>query len=69
MRGRCNNCSYFNKVDEDGGECRRYPPIVVCGPYDVHKGPITPPRLSYELRTEFPDVQLDQWCGEFKQND
>lgn len=47
----CGNCEWF---DEDEKECHRFPPIVV---FDSgEKG----------AATEFPDVDEDDYCGEWK---
>lgn len=51
----CATCQYY-----DSGGCRRYPPISV-GYEDVAQ------TLSL-IDTVFPQVNINDWCGEYRQS-
>ena len=58
----CKDCAYYSISVKGGmfkaeqGDCRRFPPTIVQ----------TEDSRSYELRSIFPVVLPDEWCGEFK---
>ena len=49
----CKNCRYFNDASPsiEFGNCQRYPPVLENG---------------LQLRYDFPIVQTEMWCGEWK---
>jgi len=52
---RCETCRYFyEEKANEVSECRRYPPRPVADPED-----------SGLLSAFWPDVEQDQWCGEW----
>lgn len=59
---RCKDCAYYSVAVKGGlfkaeqGDCRRFPPTV------VH----TENATTYELKSTFPGVAPDEWCGEFR---
>ena len=56
MKENCHFCAFYNKTDEDKGECRKNPPTVVFNQKLFH---------IYEI-TVFPKVQRNDWCGAHK---
>jgi hypothetical protein len=48
---KCSNCAYFRAVEEEGGNCHRYPPIWITTPEGCG--------------SDFPTVAEDDFCGEF----
>lgn len=56
MKNTCENCAYSHKDDELGMLfCRRNPPQVI-----AHKDYVD------GICGIFPNVDADDWCGEFK---
>lgn len=58
----CKNCYFYLQVDEQKGECRRYPPQI------VPPTSYTPPG-DWESIGNWPVVYTYMWCGEFKNRD
>ncbi len=54
---KCNTCQWY---ESDRGLCRRYPPTVVEGS-NGDLNDITSSTYFY-----WPQVQPDEWCGEYK---
>jgi len=58
----CKDCTYYSVSVKGGmfksekGDCRRYPPTIVQ----------TEDSTAYELKSIFPVVLPDEWCGEFR---
>lgn len=52
MMKKCSECKFFVKEYGDYGQCRRFPP--------------TNPSIS-KYGYNFPIVDKDSWCGEFKE--
>lgn len=48
----CIDCKYFNQMGQVFGLCHRYPPQV----YADHQ---------FEQCWVFPEVNTEDWCGEF----
>jgi hypothetical protein len=59
MKEKCKDCEFFKYYDGLVGECVRYPPMILC-----HPNPDD--RLLNPFATEFPEVDENMWCGEFK---
>lgn len=57
----CMFCCYFNRTADEGGECRISPPKFV----------IIPGKLAgqQEVRSIFPPVAQNMWCGEGVSNE
>lgn len=54
---RCENCKFSHPVHGDQHpECRRMPPMIQA----------VPSQRGLMNVTNFPRVQPDQWCGEFR---
>jgi hypothetical protein len=52
---RCKSCRFVRAWDSKvRGDCRRFPPTVVV--------------LSSDIRTVYPTVDLNGWCGEYRQS-
>lgn len=49
---RCERCVHFMAVDENRGQCRRYPPTL----------------LTFADMAMFVDVGRNAWCGEFQKH-
>jgi hypothetical protein len=58
---RCENCFYFVRANESGGECRKNPPKMQVLPRAPMAG--MQPQLSVERVPVF--VPNDYWCGEY----
>jgi hypothetical protein len=63
----CKICLYFQPASLEGsnGFCHRYPPVflrynVFSDPDEDRFNPVT------DTGTFFPEVENDQWCGEFR---
>ena len=55
----CGTCVFlFKSDDQEGGECRRYPPIPVV---EVQAG------SSDGWTIVWPDMNDDEWCGEYEE--
>ncbi len=52
---KCGNCKFF-LGDLEPGQCVRYPPVMVSSTYSSDRG----------VRTAFPQIHRDKWCGEWK---
>jgi hypothetical protein len=48
----CGACVFFSSPGKTWGSCRRNPPVVVTG---IHA-----------VESQWPEVQVTEWCGEFK---
>ena len=55
----CKVCRFFNKKNEYGGQCRRFPPVVFLEPVDNQSNQV------FFANTAQPWVN-DDWCGEFR---
>lgn len=57
---RCFDCKFFDKINNKVGLCKRYPPTVWGNP---------PSRddPNFSMQVNFPMVDADEWCGEFKE--
>ena len=55
----CSTCRFFEPESET---CRRRPPVVVGGSWGF--GSAAFGFLMRSSGTEWPDVSLDDWCGE-----
>lgn len=54
MGKACKNCEFYDEINpEEDGYCCYNPPIVITGEHG-------------SLRTTFPIVSEDQWCGKYK---
>jgi len=71
MIERCDECRFWNLIlrrtstsdelmhkDDWIGECRRYPPLKVSEPI--------PEAEYHDGEFDFPRVEAEKWCGEFK---
>jgi hypothetical protein len=56
QKGTCGNCRFWLLHENQQGECRRNPPVVVN--VDTEEGAGT--------ATIFPDTAHDTWCGEHR---
>lgn len=55
MKETCATCRW-----NDGGLCRRMPPVMVPSPTD-NQSPIT-----YVPAPSWPHIDLTDWCGEYR---
>ncbi len=63
----CGNCVYWHDGEEDWGECRINPPVVV--PVQLwcagrHENDAWELKIAAETR--FPNTDELEWCGRFK---
>lgn len=56
---KCKDCFFFEDRGDKDGFCHRYPPQVTSS-FDTH---------NCRYRFEFPIVNEETWCGEFKEKD
>jgi hypothetical protein len=49
----CESCVFYRGVEEQAGECRRYPPTAWLSPSG--------------LTVMGPPVRADGWCGEWRE--
>ena len=59
MKNYCQFCTFYNKLDEGAGECRRKPPVIVA------KSKL----FSIHAISLFPKVKRNEWCGEHKERE
>lgn len=66
----CEGClfgSFWSPDRWTGGSCRRYPPRTVTWTSQATRdGYPVPGEIRSGSRSEYPAVQRDEWCGEFK---
>jgi len=68
MEEKCINCKYYSCInDTTGGNglCRRYPPKPA---YVVQDGSHVRGLFTSYSKSYFPEMEYDDWCGEFKSN-
>ena len=53
----CVTCTFYNRRDEGGGHCRRYPPQIMFQGFASGGG---------QSAQYFPFMSPDEWCGEHK---
>lgn len=54
MNEQCNNCLFFKKfTDGSSGSCRRFVPTVLM--------------TNVGRQTVWPEVYINDWCGEYEQ--
>lgn len=59
----CKTCRFFEINGENIGACRRYPPVVV-------NLRMQKPKVAEVFdATEFPVVHVENWCGEYVEED
>jgi hypothetical protein len=62
MEEKCENCKFYRN-----GECHRLPPQTVnVEEYRPSYDKDTPSTTEVAVVTQWPDVDEDDWCGEFK---
>lgn len=54
----CKNCTYFNFIRDDIGECRKKSPDILYNPLKVF--------TNNDDNYLFPMMKHEDWCGEFK---
>jgi hypothetical protein len=74
---RCRTCKFFHAAanNDDTGSCHRYPPTVQPVPLTIELPDDSNDRqadtgelhIEVELRTNYPFVDADDWCGEQRQ--
>lgn len=55
----CAACTFWNKLDEDHGECRRHAPQTVAFEVDD----------EVKFESMFPVTAGEDWCGDFEKAD
>lgn len=65
---KCKDCEYYllNEGMYYGAVCRRYPPTPLCG---IESGSSAEEEISSSHYNAWPEVQEDDWCGEFKEKE
>lgn len=58
--GKCQDCRFFLRYNDVGGECRRFPPQLVAETQMLYDEP------RNFASVYFPGVSNGQGCGEFK---
>lgn len=51
----CEACAYWNKLEDDHGECRRHAPQTIAFEVDD----------EVKFESMFPVTAADDWCGDF----
>jgi hypothetical protein len=57
----CENCAFYLARGPAAGICRRFPPTLAQTDWQEGTRPI-----DARFRGVFPEVPLEQWCGEWK---
>jgi len=55
----CAACAYWNKLEDDAGECRRHAPQTLA--FEVDE--------EVKFESMFPVTAGDDWCGDFEKKD
>lgn len=66
---RCDGCAYYVAAKHYYGECRRHAPApaVPVGEYDVSSPwPEIVPDDYYVPTSYWPEVNANEWCGEWE---
>ncbi len=64
---RCDNCKFYEPVDDGMGECHRHPPVFF--PFRLwaeDEEETDQPRADLMNQTKWPVVEDTDFCGEFK---
>lgn len=62
----CSLCRFYESTDQDFGNCRRKPPVVLEKFVTPESGCDFPDSNSIANASVFPIVCAENWCGEFK---
>ncbi len=65
---RCENCDFFDVIDDKCGLCRRYPPYVQ-GQMAQRANRVIgqrPSPVTFVPVVMWCQVKPDEWCGEFR---
>lgn len=66
----CMTCAFYNKhwdsKEGSAGECRRYPPTPVRD-FEIERALNDDFVLQGRTKSEFPSVESNSWCGEWKE--
>lgn len=69
-RDTCANCRFLESFDDHDethiGLCRRMPPQVVVR-MGMEPEDRTSPAYRDEMETHWPEVLIDDWCGEWQE--
>lgn len=55
----CENCAYWNALEDTTGECRRHAPQTIA--FEVDE--------EVKFESMFPLTASDDWCGDFSKAD
>lgn len=61
---KCGDCEFWDEVDLDKGECKRYPPLPLLA--FEKTGDSYTSYYPFDELSEFPEVFSGDWCGEFR---
>lgn len=65
----CENCDFWEKLNDNGGTCKRYPPKATPQAVQVAGRVVTgqrPSPVNFLDIISWPKTKPEDWCGEFK---
>ena len=68
MAIKCENCRFWEQINDEGGNCKRYPPTATAFPVQlaarIQVGNRLGPAQFMDVISR-PKTKPDDWCGEF----
>lgn len=63
MKPRCADCKFYDAEQKD---CHRFPPQQVSSTDSSYSHDSDYQNIGTSIYERFPDVEEDDWCGEFR---
>ena len=64
----CESCKFFVLNDDEGGDCKRYPPQTLGNQPGLVWSPTEKKNREVQIAIwRFPSVLKDDWCGEYSE--